>query len=106
MDYPISGRGLVLLRGQSSDGTGADSNGAGKTTLAMSTMWGLTGSLDARLVSDGRVANVAYDDGTGKKRTASVTVKGSVNGESFVVTRTRGRKAELMFSIGDTNLTT
>lgn len=28
--YPISRRGLVLLRGKSSDGTGADSNGSGK----------------------------------------------------------------------------
>lgn len=28
--YPLADRGLVLLRGQSSDGTGADSNGSGK----------------------------------------------------------------------------
>lgn len=28
--YPISNRGLVLLTGKSSDGTGADSNGSGK----------------------------------------------------------------------------
>jgi hypothetical protein len=30
VNYPLSKRGLVLLRGQSSDGTGADSNGSGK----------------------------------------------------------------------------
>lgn len=30
VEYPLSSRGLVLIRGQSSDGTGADSNGAGK----------------------------------------------------------------------------
>ena len=31
--YPLSRRGLVLLRGQASDGTGADSNGAGKVII-------------------------------------------------------------------------
>lgn len=30
VQYPLSSRGLVLIRGQSTDGTGADSNGAGK----------------------------------------------------------------------------
>lgn len=30
VEYPLSKRGLVLITGQSSDGTGADSNGAGK----------------------------------------------------------------------------
>lgn len=30
--YPLANRGLVLIRGQSNDGTGADSNGAGKVT--------------------------------------------------------------------------
>lgn len=30
VDYPLSDRGLVLIRGQSTDGTGADSNGSGK----------------------------------------------------------------------------
>lgn len=30
INYPLSKRGLVLLKGQSSDGTGADSNGSGK----------------------------------------------------------------------------
>lgn len=31
--YPLSNRGLVLIKGQSTDGTGADSNGAGKVKL-------------------------------------------------------------------------
>ena len=31
--YPLSRRGLVLLRGQASDGTGADSDGAGKVII-------------------------------------------------------------------------
>lgn len=32
VDYPLSDRGLVLIRGQSTDGTGADSNGSGKVS--------------------------------------------------------------------------
>jgi hypothetical protein len=32
VEYPLSKRGLVLIRGQSMDGTGADSNGAGKVS--------------------------------------------------------------------------
>lgn len=31
--YPLNGRGLVLIRGKSTDGTGADSNGAGKVSV-------------------------------------------------------------------------
>ena len=31
--YPLADRGLVLIRGQSMDGTGADSNGAGKVGI-------------------------------------------------------------------------
>ena len=92
----------------STDGTGADSNGAGKTTLAMSTMWCLTGSMDTRLVSDGRAVDVAYDAGGGPKRTASVTVKGTVNNEEFEVIRRRGasgKKSELLFRVGDTSYT-
>jgi hypothetical protein len=34
VEYPLSKRGLVLIRGQSMDGTGADSNGAGKVSAA------------------------------------------------------------------------
>lgn len=34
VSYPLSQRGLVLLRGRSSDGTGADSNGSGKVRAA------------------------------------------------------------------------
>lgn len=35
VDYPLSGRGLVLIRGQSTDGTGADSNGSGKVVVVI-----------------------------------------------------------------------
>jgi hypothetical protein len=71
--YPLAGRGLVLIRGDSTDGTGADSNGAGKTTLAMSAMWALNGGMDPRLVSDGKMTDVAFDSGDpSKKYTAEV----------------------------------
>jgi hypothetical protein len=99
--YKCVFRGLVLIRGQSSDGTGADSNGSGKTTLAMSVMWGLTGSMDPRLVSDGRALDVAYDAGQGaSKRVAEVVISGDVNMVPFEVTRRRGtKKAELLFTM-------
>lgn len=32
IQYPLNQRGLVLIRGVSTDGTGADSNGSGKVT--------------------------------------------------------------------------
>ena len=110
--YPLSNRGLVLIRGKSSDGTGADSNGSGKTTLAMSVMWALTGSMDARLVPDGKAMDVAFDSGAagGKDRSkgAEVTLYGSVNGMPFVVTRKRGGKkgkGELLFQLQGQDLT-
>ena len=88
--YPLSRRGLVLIRGLSSDGTGADSNGAGKTTLAMSVLWGLTGSMDVRLVADGNKVDVAYDAGPGApRRTAEVTVQGCINAVPFEIVRRR-----------------
>lgn len=43
----------------------------------MSVMWGLTGNMDQRLVSDGRALDVAYDAGEGKpKRIAEVVIDG------------------------------
>jgi hypothetical protein len=49
-----------------------------QTTLAMSVMWGLTGNMDPRLVSDGKALDVAFDAGQGKpKRTAEVTLTGA-----------------------------
>jgi DNA repair exonuclease SbcCD ATPase subunit len=106
--YPLSSRGLVLIRGQSTDGTGADSNGAGKTTLAMSVMWGLTGSMDARLVADGKAVDVAYDAGSSSsKRTAEVAIRGKINDKPFEVTRKRGaRRADLAFVLDGKELTT
>jgi hypothetical protein len=86
--YPLSNRGLVLLRGQGQaastaaegtnggeddalSGLGADSNGAGKTSLAMSIMWALTGSMDPRLVTDGRAVDVAHDPPPSRMTTTS-----------------------------------
>ena len=108
IQYPLSNRGLVLLRGQSSDGTGADSNGAGKTTLAMSVMWALTGSMDARLIADGKAVDVAYDTASKltnkktRKRIAEVTLVGKINGSPFRVERKRGaNKVQLNFWVDD-----
>ena len=50
-------------------------------------MWGLTGNMDLRLVSDGKALDVAYDAGKGKaKRTAEVTIEGKA---SFQLARMR-----------------
>lgn len=80
----------------------------------MSVMWALTGSLDARLVSESRVANVAHEsvllsedsNGVAKKHTAKVTLYGSVNGKEFIITRKRSsKKAELSFILDGIDLT-
>ena len=96
----------------------------------MSVMWGLTGSLDARIVGDSKSADVAYDavlshmgkaapsEGAGKKTgkasaaalsklTAEVAVRGSINNLPFEIVRRRSsKKAELHFSVNGTVLTT
>ena len=47
-------------------------------------MWGLTGNMDPRLVSDGKALDVAYDAGEGNpKRTAEVTINGERRGFSL-----------------------
>lgn len=73
----------------------------------MSVLWGLTGSMDARLAGDSKATDVAFDAGEGSpKRTAEVTVAGSINGQPFELTRRRGpRKTELLFSVGGVDLT-
>mmetsp|Transcript_15254 Transcript_15254/g.28717 ORF Transcript_15254/g.28717 Transcript_15254/m.28717 type:complete len:1362 (+) Transcript_15254:108-4193(+) len=82
--YPLSDRGLVLLRGLNRDG-GSDSNGSGKSTLAMSALWALTGSIDSRPASDGKVSDCVHDNSS----TARVNIRGSVNGKDFVVARSK-----------------
>ena len=82
----------------------------------MSVMWALSGSLDARLVADGRAADVAYDSGSfsgkGKrveaaKRTAEVALWGSINDKPFELVRRRGgKKSELLFTLDGRELTT
>lgn len=110
--YPLDQRGLVLIRGVVEDDTGADSNGSGKTTLAMSVMWCLTGSLDARLIADSKAADVTYDsfvtdEAAKSKRVASVVLQGQINGRDFVVSRKKGnRKTELSFMLDGKDMTT
>lgn len=74
----------------------------------MSVLWGLTGSMDARLAGDSKAADVAYDAGEGQsKRTAEVIVTGTINSKPFELVRRRGpRKSELLFSVNGTDLTT
>lgn len=94
----------------------------------MSVMWGLTGSLDTRVVGDSKSADVAYDAvlshmGTAlsapaakktkaaaaalNKLTAEVVVRGAINNLPFEIVRRRSsRKAELHFSVNGTVLTT
>ena len=95
-------------------------------------MWGLTGSLDTRIVGDSKSADVAYDavlSHMGKaarteapppgknvskasaaalnKLTAEVAVRGSINNLPFEIIRRRSsKKAELHFSVNGTVLTT
>jgi len=98
----------------------------------MSVMWGLTGSLDTRIVGDSKSADVAYDavlshmgkaarteapapgKNIGKasaaalsKLTAEVAVRGTINSLPFEIIRRRSaKKAELHFSVNGTVLTT
>ena len=52
----------------------------------MSVMWGLTGNMDPRLVSDGKALDVAYDAGAGNpKRTAEVTLSGEGETERMCI---------------------
>lgn len=50
VDYTLSDRGAVLLKGENRDDPGSDSNGAGKTSLLMAPLWILTGETDPRPV--------------------------------------------------------
>lgn len=101
MKYPLSKRGLVLIRGKANDATGADSNGAGKTTLAMSVLWALTGSMDTRLVNDGKATDVAYDcvsKDLRKSVCAEACLRGTINGKVFDIQRKRSvKKSEVSY---------
>jgi len=102
IEYPLDRRGLVLLRGSNSD-YGPDSNGTGKSSLAMATLWGLTGSLDARPASDMKVADVVNDN----SKIAKVTVEGFINDSPFVISRSKAAsKGDLTFQVNDVDLTT
>jgi DNA repair exonuclease SbcCD ATPase subunit len=77
------------------------SNGAGKTTLAMSVLWALTGTMDTRLVNDGKAVDVAHDcmsrhaDKFGKAQAskgAVVKLYGNINNKPFEIVRKRSSK--------------
>lgn len=118
--YPLDDRGVVLLRGANLDDSGADSNGSGKTTLAMSALWALAGAVDARPVSDGRVADVVHEasralsaavavsssndpssdksQGAAKRSTvAEATLTGTLNGKPLWVKRRKGARVNQLF---------
>ncbi len=76
----------------------------------MSILWGLTGSLDSRIVNDGKTVDVAFDSPTqGKssgKAVAAVAIKGMINGKSFELLRKKGpKKQELQFILDGKDLT-
>ena len=96
ISYPLSERGLVLLRGSS------DSNGSGKTTLAMSVLWALTGSSDPRPMQDAKVSDVINF----QSKSARVSVSGKVNDVPFEVTRVKSvSKGSLSFVLAGKDLT-
>ncbi|CAM9204630.1 unnamed protein product, partial [Laminaria digitata] len=121
--YPLDGRGVVLLRGSNLDDSGADSNGSGKTTLAMSALWAMAGVVDARPVSDGRVADVVHEgtralppssssllassDGKGAEKAgaggarrpavAEATLTGTLNGKPLWLKRRKGSRVNQLF---------
>ncbi|CAB1108469.1 ABC [Ectocarpus sp. CCAP 1310/34] len=116
--YPLDERGVVLLRGSNLDDSGADSNGAGKTTLAMSALWALAGVVDARPVSDGRVADVVHEvtralspassassaiaiggkeEGSRRSAVAEVTLTATLNGKPLWLKRRKGARVNQLF---------
>jgi DNA repair exonuclease SbcCD nuclease subunit len=102
--YPLSNRGVVLLKGVNNDDIGSDSNGVGKSTLAMSALWSLSGSLDARPTQDGKVADVVNDS----SMNAEVTLRGFINSKPFLLKRTKSTSAKdssLIFNLDGENLT-
>ncbi len=107
VEYPLGGRGLVLLRGKNMDDPGAESNAAGKSKLAMAAQWALTGDLDEKPVMDAKVTDIAFDvSSRGKAAYAEVTLWGGINGVPFEVTRKRGAKTnQVRFVLNGEDLT-
>lgn len=75
-------------------------------------MWGLTGVMDPRLVSDGKLSDVIFDSVASDSskatadRVAEVTVHGTINGKPFQVQRKRSsKKGELRFYVDGLELT-
>lgn len=108
LHYPLSNRGLVLIRGKVgrppsqiasetetayvTDSLNCGGNGVGKTSLLMSVMWGLSGTLDTKIAqaSDIRINDVISD--AFPTSVAEVRVKGLINQLPFEVVRKRSKK--------------
>jgi len=84
--YEFRGAGLRMICGDNRDDLQSDSNGAGKSSLASATLWCLTGQLDPSdsVTRDLQRAEVVHDGAT----EAAVEVRGTVNGQDFIVRRT------------------
>ena len=77
------------------------SNGSGKSSLAVAILWCISGNMDARPVQDSKVSDVVNDD----SKVARVTVRGSLNGLDFSISRSKtATKTGLVFLLGDTDL--
>lgn len=101
--YPLAQRGVRIVSGKNLDSMGADSNGAGKTTLVMAPLWALTGSTDTRPDSVRGLSSAEVVHHAAKR--ARVRVDGTINGKSFAVERTTGRRASLKFFYDGEDLT-
>ncbi|KAL7542726.1 hypothetical protein ACHAWF_007242 [Thalassiosira exigua] len=101
--YPLTSRGVVLLRGTNDD-IGSDSNGVGKSTLAMASLWALAGSTDPHPAQDGKVTDVVNDF----SKIARVTLNGQINGKKFQITRTKSTSSKgssLNFALNGADMT-
>lgn len=97
--------GVTLITGTYKNKEGTDSNGAGKSLYtAGALLWGFTGKTDPRF---GEAYNMSqgYIVSHGEQ-SASVSIYGSVNGSSFVVTRIKKRDSpcKLTFTIEDSDV--
>ena len=99
--YPLSDRGVVLVRGENRDDGGSGSNGAGKTTLLMAALWALRGESDPRpegTSKRGLKSELVND----KSKNGSVTLDVELNGEPVTITRSMGSKGhKLKVVVGD-----
>ncbi len=96
--------GMTLVTGDYKTREGNDSNGAGKSLYtAGALLWVLTGRTDPRFGESSHVSNeLLISHG---KQFVSVSIHGSINGNSFVVTRSKKQlqPCKLTFTIEDSD---